>query len=105
MTDNFGPKDIEPLRLLQDAFGDDAIILDDGSKESVPYRLLAEFSVGGTFYAVLQSEAMEKNDEVDIFHIVPGENGPELQTVVDDDEWENVAELYDEMTFSFDGNG
>ncbi|WJH32588.1 DUF1292 domain-containing protein [Paenibacillus sp. CC-CFT747] len=94
--------DVKPLDLLKHAYGEE-VVLDTGKGDSKPFRILAEFALGERKYAVLQSEAMRKLDEIDVFHI--GEDGSGrllLETVEDDEEWESMAELYDEMTFSFD---
>jgi len=85
--------------VLRNAFGDDIILFDE-QNESTVYRLLTEFVHGGVSYAVLQSEALKKEDEVAIFRIVTGPDGQhELETIEDDDEWETVSEIYDEMMF------
>lgn len=96
------PADALPLTILRDAFGDE-VFLDEGSKDSQPLRILAEFSVDGRQYAVLQSARMNKEAEPALFHIETDEQGElQLATVLDDEEWETILELYDEMTVSFD---
>ncbi|WP_040950028.1 DUF1292 domain-containing protein [Gorillibacterium massiliense] len=95
-------KDVVPLQLLKDAFGDEIKLEDDGT-ESQPYRILAEFSVGGGEYAILQSAAMQKHDEVEVFRIERESDGTlQLSIVEDNDAWEDLVELYDEMTVSFE---
>jgi len=85
--------------VLRNAYGDD-IILSDEQSDSTVYRLLKEFVFEGHTYAVLQSEALKKEDEVEIFRVVQDAEGTyELETIDDDDEWETVSELYDEMVF------
>jgi uncharacterized protein YrzB (UPF0473 family) len=83
---------------LRAVYGDDIILIDE-QNESVAYRILAEFVHEGKGYAVLQSEALRKEDEVAIFRVVSGGGELELENIEDDDEWETVSELYDEMTF------
>jgi uncharacterized protein YrzB (UPF0473 family) len=83
---------------LRTALGDDIILFDE-QNESAVYRILAEFVYEGTAYAVLQSEALRKEDEVALFRVVSEGGEPQLETIEDDDEWETVSELYDEMTF------
>lgn len=98
----YGPDDAKPLTLLKEAFGDE-VTLDDQGKNSEPYRIAAEFELEGQMYAVLQSESMKRDDELALFRIVADEQGElQLETVLDDEEWESVLELYDEMTVSFD---
>jgi uncharacterized protein YrzB (UPF0473 family) len=85
--------------LLRNAYGDD-IILYDEQGESTVYRLLTEFVYGNYTYAVLQSDELKKEDDVAIFRVVESPNEQyELETIEDDEEWETVSELYDEMMF------
>jgi uncharacterized protein YrzB (UPF0473 family) len=92
-------EDVSPIQILREAFGEE-IILEDGNDTSVPYQILAEFALGARKYAVLQSEALKKEDECAFFIINRNDQGKlELETIMDDDEWEDIAELYDEMTF------
>ncbi|WP_256865477.1 DUF1292 domain-containing protein [Paenibacillus sp. 32352] len=93
-------KDMKPTNQLRSAYGDDIILYDD-REQSVAYKLLAEFQLGDQSYAVLQSEK-GKNEEPEIFKVTSAEGELELETIDDDDEWEMVSELYDEMTFPQD---
>ncbi|GIP39259.1 hypothetical protein J31TS4_25390 [Paenibacillus sp. J31TS4] len=94
-------EDVQPIRVLRDAYGDE-LELEDGGRAAV-FRIQAEFAVGGSRYAVLESERAKPDDEPAVFRIVPAGGGWELETIEDDEEWELVAELYDEMTVDFDG--
>lgn len=89
---------VTQLQVLRNAYGDDIILVDE-QDESVAFRILAEFAFENRKYAVLQSEELKKDDEVAIFRIEQTETGYELETIEDDDEWETVSELYDEMMF------
>jgi uncharacterized protein YrzB (UPF0473 family) len=94
-------KDVKETNQLRSAYGDD-IILYDEREQSVVYKLVAEFILGAQGYAVLQPE-LGKDEEPEIYRITSGIDGElELETIDDDDEWENVSELYDEMTFPED---
>jgi uncharacterized protein YrzB (UPF0473 family) len=86
--------------LLRNAYGDDIILYDEQGGSTV-YQLLAEFVYGNYTYAVLQSEELKKEDEdVAIFRVVESAKQQyELETIEDDEEWETVSELYDEMMF------
>lgn len=85
--------------LLRNAYGDDIILFDE-QNESTVYRLLAEFVYGNYTYAVLQSDELKKEDDVALFRVVESADGQyELETIEDDEEWETVSELYDEMMF------
>ncbi|TBL81859.1 DUF1292 domain-containing protein [Paenibacillus thalictri] len=87
---------------LRSQYGDD-IILYDEQDESTVYRILAEFKLGEQGYAVIQSDELKKEEEVAIFKVSVKQDGElELETIEDDDEWETVSELYDEMTFPAD---
>lgn len=95
-------EEVVPITLLAEAFGGEVLLSGKGS-DSGPFRVLAEFEAGGKAYAVLQSESMRQTDEVELFHIGQDEQGElQLTTVENDDEWEDILELYDEMTVSFD---
>ncbi|OAS17638.1 DUF1292 domain-containing protein [Paenibacillus oryzisoli] len=88
-----------PSDVLRKTYGDDILLSDDQS-ESTVYQLLKEFVYENQTYAVMQSEALKKEDEVALFRVVSGADGEyELVTIDDDDEWETVSELYDEMVF------
>jgi len=89
----------EPIRRLREQYGDKIELVDE-QDESVMHRILAEFRHNGSMYAVLQSEQLKKEKEVAIFKVSESATGePELETIEDDDEWETVSELYDEMAF------
>lgn len=93
---------VKETRQLREAFGDD-IILYDEHEESVVYRIVSEFLVGEQGYAVLEKEQPKKDDEPEIFRVARNAEGElEVETIDDDEEWENVSELYDEMTFPDD---
>ncbi|MCJ8011669.1 DUF1292 domain-containing protein [Paenibacillus sp. KQZ6P-2] len=84
--------------VLKEAFGPTVELEDeDGSTEV--YDLTAEFEVSGQTYAVLQSPG-EQSGEYNILKVVKAPSGNlELATIDDDDEWESITELYDELTF------
>jgi uncharacterized protein YrzB (UPF0473 family) len=74
---------------------------DDGTKLSC--RILAELEIESRRYAVLQSEAMRKEGEIEVFRItVDGVGNVQLETVEDDEEWERAAEAYDDLQFGSD---
>ncbi|QWU17703.1 Protein of unknown function [Paenibacillus sophorae] len=85
---------------LKDAYGEAVELEDENGKASV-YEIIAEFEVQGRSYAVLQDS--EKDGEREILRIVISPDGPpELESIEDDDEWEDISELYDELTFPDD---
>jgi len=99
---SYTSSDAKPITLLKEAFGDE-VTLDDQGSDSEPYRIAAEFELDGRMYAVLQSDSMKREEELALFRIVSDEQGElQLETVEDDEEWESVLELYDEMTVKFE---
>lgn len=89
---------ITHTNVLRSAYGDDIILMDE-QDESVVFHIVTEFEYEGRKYAVLQSDDMQKDDEVELFRIAQKDDGYELETIDDDDEWETVSELYDELAF------
>jgi uncharacterized protein YrzB (UPF0473 family) len=87
--------------VLREAYGDDIVLLDE-QDESVVYSIVAEFEHEGVIYAALQSDELKKDDEVALFKVSGNAGAYELETIDDDDEWETVSELYDELTFPND---
>ncbi|NEN83668.1 DUF1292 domain-containing protein [Paenibacillus elgii] len=91
-----------PTRQLRETFGDD-IILYDEEQESVVYRIVSELILGDQGYAMLEKAKAGKEDEPEIYRVTRKDDGElELETIEDDDEWENVSELFDELTFPAD---
>jgi uncharacterized protein YrzB (UPF0473 family) len=83
---------------LKQAFGEQVELLaEDGEAES--YKILAELTVNGNRYAILQSEAMQEDDEFDVFQVIEESGKLGLESVTDEDEWELVAEAYDDIQF------
>jgi uncharacterized protein YrzB (UPF0473 family) len=90
---------VKVITVLREAYGEEIELLDE-QDEAVVFKLLREFAVDDRLYAVLQSEELKQEDEVALFRITASDEGLyELETIEDDDEWEDVSELYDEMTF------
>ncbi|WP_124727942.1 DUF1292 domain-containing protein [Staphylospora marina] len=69
--------------------------LPDGS--AVHYRVLGELETSGRHYAILQSFD-DHPDEAGLFRI---EQGVPME-IDDDNEWETVAEVVDEMLYFYD---
>ncbi|BCG58322.1 DUF1292 domain-containing protein [Paenibacillus sp. URB8-2] len=85
---------------LKDAYGETVELEDENGKASV-YEIIAEFEVQGRGYAVLKES--DKDGEQEILRVLVSPDGlPELESIEDDDEWEDVSELYDELTFPDD---
>jgi len=89
--------DAVPVTRLAEAYGNELTLTDEGNE--LVHELLCEFRLGGHEYAVLRSTKSPEGDYA-IFRIVEDEQGAlELESIDDDDEWEAVAEIFDEMTF------
>ncbi len=82
---------------LKDVYGETVELEDEQGKSSI-YDIIAEFEVGDRGYAVLKGSG--KDAEHEILRIVISQDGlPELESIVDDEEWEDISEIYDELTF------
>ncbi len=102
MMSGYRPEDVKRLSLVKDAFGETVELEDEAGRGQV-FQVLDEFSVGGSAYAIVQDERLQKDEEFEVFRILQNADGSlELETVDDDEEWEAIAELYDEMTVSFE---
>lgn len=91
--------EVKALTVLRDNFGDEIELFEDEDGEA--YTLLAELEVRGKRYAFFQNEELKQEDEIYILQYTQDEQGQfELSTIDDDDEWEDIAEIYDEFTHS-----
>lgn len=87
---------------LEEAFGT-FVELDGDGEAAETYRVLAELELEGRRYAVLQSESMRQEGEIEVFRITAdGDNKVQLETVEDDEEWELAAEAFDDLQFGSD---
>lgn len=93
------PQGTEEIRLVRDRFGD-VVELVDEQDESVSHRVLAEFRHAGGDYAVLQSDELRKEHELLVLRITVEDGEPQLEDIDDDDEWETVSELADELVYA-----
>lgn len=85
---------------LKEAYGETVELEDEQGKSSI-YDIIAEFDVGSIGYAVLKGSS--KDVDYEIMRIVSSSEGiPELESIEDDEEWEDISELYDELTFPSD---
>lgn len=96
---NFSPDQVVWSRRIEDAFGP-IVELEDEKGRTVSYRVEREFDIAGRAYAALRPESSKQDEEPQIMKIVTSEDGTlSLETIEDDDEWEDVTELYGELTF------
>lgn len=93
-------KDALESNLLHLTFGDEVILSEDGNDSTV-YQILKEFRLGEQIYAVLHSHKLSMHVEYVLFRVIFNDlSEVTLETIEDDEEWEAVAEVYDEMTFT-----
>lgn len=69
--------------------------LDDGTELSC--AVLEIFSVDGKDYIALQPEEGEEEDNVFLYRYIEDENEPQLLNIEDDDEFEAVADAFEEI--------
>ncbi|OUM96040.1 MAG: hypothetical protein A9Z00_06740 [Thermobacillus sp. ZCTH02-B1] len=92
-------KRIERLRRLEQAYGREIDLVDEGGGAET-FRLLAEYRLDGRVYAAMQTPEMRRDDEIAFFRVKEREDGEfELEDIEDEDEWETAAEGYDELVF------
>jgi len=98
MMSYFSVENIVWTQALKEAFGESVELEDDKGHLEV-YDIAAEFEVDGQGYAILV-QPDRTDEEYEVLRIVKNaDGGLELATIDDDEEWENVSELYDELTF------
>ncbi|NBC67928.1 DUF1292 domain-containing protein [Paenibacillus sacheonensis] len=94
--------EIKRISILDPIYGTEVDLIGE-SGETEPFRIIAEFQLGERSYAGLQSHSMQKEDEIAFFRIVLNQGSePELESIEDDEEWEDVAEAYDDLMFEGD---
>jgi len=79
---------------------DSKVVLLDEEGAEHEFEVLDIIEVDGSEYAILFpiEEGEEESDEAIILKIGTGENGEEiLYEIEDDEEWEKVADAYEEM--------
>ena len=100
MTRSYHAPGVEEIRWLRDAYGDELVLTENGN-DTETYRVLAEFTYYGRPYAVLQSRAMAKAEhDVAVFRLVKSGDDISVETIEDDEEWETVSEVFDDMWFA-----
>jgi uncharacterized protein YrzB (UPF0473 family) len=94
--------DRSELQVLKQVYGENVELhAEDGTTQS--FRILCELALNGKHYAVLQTEAMVQEDDIEVFQVIVDEDGEiDLETITDEDEWEQVAEAYDDVQFGSD---
>lgn len=97
MTQYYQAKDAAPSDWLRTAFGE-YVVLEDGGRESAELRVLREFRLEERVYAVLQRQDAA-SDDYSLYRVQRDADGTlALESIDDDEEWDIVAEVYDELT-------
>ncbi|HZG76373.1 MAG TPA: DUF1292 domain-containing protein [Paenibacillus sp.] len=89
---------------LRETYGEEIVLFEDDAEDERVHKIVMEFDVAGRSYVVLRPEDADADDddETSVFRVTAaGEGEFEIETIEDDEEWENVSELVDEMTVSF----
>lgn len=77
------------------------VVLTDDQGDSIDYKIAAEFQLEGRVYAALMPGHARKDGEIELFRVNYDEDGlPELTTIDDEEEWEQVSEAYDDLFFA-----
>lgn len=94
---NYSREDLRWTSDLKEAFDND-VELQDEQGHAVRMELEAEFQVGKQRYAVLRRPGAAEGEH-EIYHVTSSIDGEiSITTIEDDDEWEDISELYDECT-------
>ncbi|TCS83805.1 DUF1292 domain-containing protein [Tepidibacillus fermentans] len=90
-------REIKEVHLLKEQLGSEVTLFDENEKEYL-FQLLLELVFNGKHYAYFQSSESEEG-EIEVLRVVKLDNGDfDLEFIEDDDEWEDVVELFDEWT-------
>lgn len=92
-------KDVQLVSTLRDMYGHEVLLIGEDAENTI-FQIVTEFVLHEKQYAILQSAKMRNKEEISAFYVVTNGDQTEITTIEDDDEWENVMELYDEMMFS-----
>lgn len=88
--------------IVQEQMGSEITLYDQDDQEYV-FHLLLELQWNDKHYAYLQSPEDEDGD-IEVMRVIKTDDGEiDLESVEDDDEWEEAAELFDEWTYSNEG--
>lgn len=69
--------------------------------EAAAFEIVLEFTWGDFVYVAIQSDDMKQEDEVEFLRVVSQSEEIELESL-EDDEWEAVSEVYDDLAFQSD---
>ncbi len=85
--------------ILDDNFEAEVFTLTDESGKESQFELIGTTEVDGCTYMAM-TPVEENSDEYVILKVVTDENGEDmLETIDDDDEFEKIADIFDDMLF------
>ena len=88
---------------LHEHFGNEIELLtDDG--EPISFVIKQEFQWGDVTYVALLPFATKDEDELQFMRVIIDQVEIELESIIDEDEWEAVSEAYDELFFASEEN-
>lgn len=82
---------------LLDTFGKHVELFTDEGEASA-FEIVLEFTWGNAIYVAIQSDDMKNEDEVEFLRVIKQGEEVELESL-EDDEWEAVSEVYDDLAF------
>lgn len=90
--------------MAEEFVGDEIFTLTDEEGNESEFELIASQEIEGTTYVALVPYDPEKKEDVEqeyvVLKLVADENGEDLLvTIDDDDEFEKVAEIFEDMLF------
>lgn len=91
----------EQVAILHEHFGNEIELLtDDGTAQS--YVIKQEFRWGDVTYVALQPFGSNDEDELEFMQVIVDQAEIELESIVDEEEWEAVSEAFDDLQFAND---
>lgn len=76
------------------------LLTDDGAP--ISYVIKQEFVWGEAAYVALLPFGSNDDDELEYMRVYVNQGEIELESIVDEDEWEAVSEVYDDLQFATD---
>jgi uncharacterized protein YrzB (UPF0473 family) len=90
---------VKTVEIIRNIHGEYLVLFDEQGQE-IEYTLLQEIDLDGKVYAYLKQTDVKDDDDIEVFRASLTPDGSyELETIEDDEEWETVAEIFDEMFY------
>lgn len=86
---------------LRSKYGNEVVLTEDGAEErDIVHEIVMEFDLAGRSYAVLRPAEAGEDAELSVFRVTTEDGEERIETIEDDEEWENISELVDELTLA-----